>query len=156
MYVPPVHAVMIFHNVETNEEIWDYKATDADLKRVVSDNIVGVAGIEAKKAAAVEREKEWEELLRNRCVIVLLRVCLAGVAIADLRLGKIKVSVSAQMLCSRWVKQPFEGRCGWAAVSLDVVRVSREALPVYTPVYHLNVWVLFFVPSTSLGIISHT
>lgn len=75
MYVSPVHAIMIFHNVETNEEIWDYKATDKDLVRVVKDNIVGVGGIEAKKAAAIEREKEWQELLRNRCVVVLPGLC---------------------------------------------------------------------------------
>lgn len=66
MYVSPVHAIMIFHNVETNEEIWDYKATDKDLLRVVRDNIVGVEGIEEKKNSAMEREKDWENLLRNR------------------------------------------------------------------------------------------
>lgn len=76
MYVSPVHAIMIFHNVETNQEIWDYKATDDDLVRVVKDNIVGVGGIEAKKAAAEEREREWGELLRKRCV---LSICVAGV-----------------------------------------------------------------------------
>lgn len=66
MYVSPVHAIMIFHNVETNEEVWDYKATDADLLRVVRDNIIGAAGIDAKKNSAMEREQDWENLLRNR------------------------------------------------------------------------------------------
>lgn len=66
MYVSPVHAIMIFHNVETNEEIWDYKATKDDLLRVVRDNIVGVEGIDAKKKSARERETDWENLLRNK------------------------------------------------------------------------------------------
>lgn len=66
MYVSPIHAIMMFHNVETNEEIWDYKATDKDLLRVVKDNIVGMEGIEAKKRAAEDREAEWEKLLRDR------------------------------------------------------------------------------------------
>lgn len=68
MYVSPVHAIMIFHHVETNEILWDYKATEKDLLRVVKENIVGLEGIEAKKRAIEDREKEWEELLRNRCV----------------------------------------------------------------------------------------
>ena len=80
MYVSPVHAIMIFHNVETNEEIWDYKAKDGDLQRVVKENIVGVVGIEAKKAAAAQREREWEELLRDRCVCACSR-CGACVAL---------------------------------------------------------------------------
>lgn len=66
MYVSPVHAVMIFHNVETNEEIWDYKAKDKDLLRVVEDNIVGLEGISAKAAAVEEQAQEWEKLLRDR------------------------------------------------------------------------------------------
>lgn len=57
---------MILHNVETNEEIWDYKATDKDLIRVVKDNIVGLDGIEAKERAVREREQEWEKLVRDR------------------------------------------------------------------------------------------
>lgn len=66
MYISPIHAVMVLHNVETNEEVWDYKAVDADLLRVVKDNIVGLGGITAKARAAKEREQEWEKLLRDR------------------------------------------------------------------------------------------
>lgn len=66
MYISPIHAVMVLHNVETNEEIWDYKATDADLLRVVEGNIVGLGGIAAKARAAKERELEWEKLTRDR------------------------------------------------------------------------------------------
>lgn len=66
MYISPVHAIMILHNVETNEELWDYKATDADLVRVVKDNIVGFEGIAAKKRAAEERQQAWEGLLKDR------------------------------------------------------------------------------------------
>ena len=66
MYISPIHAVMVLHNVETNEEIWDYKATDPDLLRVVEGNIIGLAGIKAKARAAEEREQEWEKLTMNR------------------------------------------------------------------------------------------
>ena len=66
MYVSPVHAIMILHNVETNEEIWDYKATDNDLKRVVVDNIVAIDGIAAKKKALQKRQEAWPRLLRDR------------------------------------------------------------------------------------------
>lgn len=68
MYVSPKHAIMIFHNVETNEEIWDYKATDKDLLRVVKDNLVGLEGITAKTRVTKEREQAWEQLLRDRRV----------------------------------------------------------------------------------------
>lgn len=67
MYISPIHAVMVLHNVETNEEVWDYKATELDLLRVVKDNIVGLGGITAKARAAKEREQEWDKLLRDRC-----------------------------------------------------------------------------------------
>ncbi|CAM9266001.1 unnamed protein product, partial [Scytosiphon promiscuus] len=73
MYVSPVHAIMMFHNVETNEEIWDYQATDKDLLRVVKDNIVGTEGIEAKQRAAEDREAEWEKLLRDRAATAMQR-----------------------------------------------------------------------------------
>ncbi|CAM9944551.1 unnamed protein product, partial [Ectocarpus sp. 6 AP-2014] len=73
MYVSPVHAIMTFHNVETNEMLWDYKATEKDLLRVVKDNIVGLEGIEAKKRAVEDREKDWEELLRNRAATTMQR-----------------------------------------------------------------------------------
>lgn len=66
MYVSPVHAIMILHNVETNEELWDYKTTDKDLVRVVKDSIVGQEGIAAKKRAGKAREQEWETLLKDR------------------------------------------------------------------------------------------
>lgn len=74
----PVHAVMMFHNVETNEEIWDYKATDKDLLRVVKDNIVGTEGIEAKKRAAEDREAEWEKLLRDRSSVFFAFVAVVA------------------------------------------------------------------------------
>ena len=67
MYISPIHAIMVLHNVETSEEIWDYKATELDLLRVVKDNIVGLGVITAKAKAAKEREQEWENLLRDRC-----------------------------------------------------------------------------------------
>lgn len=59
---------MVLHNVETNEEIWDYKATDKDLERVVKDNIVGLEGIAAKKKATADREQAWESLIKGRSV----------------------------------------------------------------------------------------
>lgn len=62
----PVHAIMTLHNVETNEVLWDYKATGKDLLRVVRDNIVGQEGIAAKKRVAEEREQGWEKLLKDR------------------------------------------------------------------------------------------
>lgn len=66
MYISPVHAIMILHNIETNEEIWDYKATTKDLERVVRDNIVELEGIAAKEKAVEERKAAWENLLENR------------------------------------------------------------------------------------------
>lgn len=66
MYVSPAHAIMTLHNVETNEVIWDYKARDKDLLRVVRDEIVAHEGIEARKAFAVERQEAWERLQRDR------------------------------------------------------------------------------------------
>ena len=66
MYVSPVHAIMILHNIETNEEIWDYKAADKDLERVVRDNIVVLEGIASKERAAKERKEAWENLIKTR------------------------------------------------------------------------------------------
>ncbi|CAM9489006.1 unnamed protein product, partial [Discosporangium mesarthrocarpum] len=73
MYVSIVHAVMIFHNVETNEEIWDYKAKDSDLMRVVRDNFVGVVGFKAKEEVTREKEKDWEDRHRGRAAAVIQR-----------------------------------------------------------------------------------
>lgn len=66
MYVSPVHAIMVLHNVKTNVVIWDYKAKDQDLVPVVRDIIVGDAGAEAKKRIALERTKAWEQNERER------------------------------------------------------------------------------------------
>lgn len=66
MYVSPVHAVMIFHNVETGEELWDYKTTNDDLLRVVKANLVGTEGIASKQRVAAERELAWENHQRSR------------------------------------------------------------------------------------------
>lgn len=66
MYVSPVHAIMILHNIETNEEIWDYKATDKALERVVRENIVELEGIAAKNKASEERKEAWENMIRTR------------------------------------------------------------------------------------------
>lgn len=112
MYVSPVHAVMIFHNVETNEEIWDYKATDDDLLRVVKDNLVGEGGIEAKKAAAEEREREWEQLLRDRCV--LGRAAAAGcVVLVVFRETEQRLFESCSCAVQAAVEssRPFTERC---------------------------------------------
>lgn len=66
MYVSPTHAIMILHNVETSEELWDYKAKDSDLKRVVKDNIVGLEGIMSKTRVSAEHELAWENLQKDR------------------------------------------------------------------------------------------
>lgn len=66
MYISPVHAIMTLHNVKTNEVIWDYKAKEKDLLRVVEDIIVAQEGISSKTRMAKEREEAWEQLQRDR------------------------------------------------------------------------------------------
>lgn len=66
MYVSPVHAVMTLHNVETNEEIRDYKATAKDLLRTAKDNIIGMEGSASKKRLTEQREAAWDSLQKHR------------------------------------------------------------------------------------------
>ncbi|CAM9385906.1 unnamed protein product [Chrysoparadoxa australica] len=74
MYVNPIHAIMTFHNLETDEQIWDYKATDVDLLRVVKDNMIGVEAMKEREKAKKMREEAWQSHLEDEAAKVLQRM----------------------------------------------------------------------------------
>ncbi|CAM9553623.1 unnamed protein product, partial [Phaeothamnion confervicola] len=73
MYVHPIHAVMTFHNVQTDEEIWDYRATNEQLMRVVMDTLTGRDETRARAKAAAAKAADWEERQRQWAACVLQR-----------------------------------------------------------------------------------
>ncbi|CAM9408593.1 unnamed protein product, partial [Choristocarpus tenellus] len=134
MYVNPVHAIMTLHNIKTNEEIWDYKATDKDLLRVVYDTIVGMEGIKAREASAVERAKNWDQLQQERAALVLQRQYHVWVARKKRALVRWKWDLGeAQDKARKLEQSAIKIQCWWRVrmaklLAVALVHITIEVL----------------------------
>ena len=59
MYIDPAQDVIVYHNFETEEKIFEYHMTDEVLKSVTISNVYGEADEEAKVLCETAKEEDW-------------------------------------------------------------------------------------------------
>lgn len=65
IYIDPTEDVICYHNFETNEKVLEYTMTDKLLRRIVIDDLYGMAQEQALKDMVVQKAEAWQALMRD-------------------------------------------------------------------------------------------